>query len=145
MSGEKKLLMSRWLLRNPRRTRVWLGIDWGSELQGNYPFPLVGKIKPCRKKQIQSQRRLLSPSEHNSNKGVKQKLPVKWPWDGLRATERRLPMSQAIVRRTAHKSSSQWIRAVSCHPPPQGTRQSSTGLQTCDQMSHTTAVTVLKH
>lgn len=66
-------------------------------------------------------KRPLSPSKHRGNKGVKQNVPVKRLRDGHWTSSACTPMSQSIVRRTTHKSSSQWIRAVSCHPPPQGT------------------------
>lgn len=63
----------------------------------------------------------LSPFKHRGHKEVKQNVfSIMAEMDSEQALCW-LSMSQSIVRRTAHKLSSQWIRAVSCHPPPQGT------------------------
>lgn len=58
-------------------------VDGGKS--GKRPFPLEWKSNKA-KKTHSHKKRPLSPSKHRGNKGVKQKVPVKWLRDGHRTS-----------------------------------------------------------
>lgn len=93
---------------------------WG---RGNWPFPpLERNWEQCKKNTQSQEKPTVAIKTHSQQRSQTEKFQRK---RRRRRTLNKLgigsPWVSPLWRRTTHKSSSQWIRAVSCHPPPQGT------------------------
>lgn len=121
MSGEEKPLMGRWPVLLLPRMWVWLCIDSVS-MAGKLFIPTGGEAR--KKKNTFTEKTAVSiqtQQQQRSQTETSSKMAMRW-------TPHNSGVDCLWVRPlwgAQHTSVVLWwIRAVSCHPPPQGTRQS---------------------